>query len=101
MADLDKSGDQLGIVMALQTFAAIEIFVGVILLFTVKAPASDQPGMGHAWAAGFALLAGSVFMALLMLGIAHLVQDTHDMKRKLLGAPADAENSSAPDQVGV
>lgn len=76
-------------VIALQLFALLELLGGVFLLFDAKTSDVSLIGLTpvvtqeHDWASGFVFLAAAVFVASLLFGFAHLVQDTHDIKRRM------------------
>jgi hypothetical protein len=97
--DPDSPGGSLPIVAALHALAIAELVGGVVLFFT----ASKVVTVGnlvtgpvikttHDYSLGVAYLMGAVFVASLLFGFAHLIQDTHDIKRRL----ARDDSSAAP-----
>lgn len=91
MKDADGPGAKLAIVQILETLAFFELLGGLFLLFSVK---STEVSMNpttfttfstetHDWVTGITFLAAAIFVAALLFGFAHLIQDLHDVKRHL------------------
>lgn len=80
MADPDIEGGRLGVVAALRAFAILTLAGGVILGLVFIG--GSRFGVG-ATLAGLAYIVSGAFGAALLFALAHLVQDVHDVKRRL------------------
>jgi hypothetical protein len=104
MKDPEGPGEKIAIVQILETLAFFELLGGVILLFTVKTteigldPTTFTPltSEAHDWVAGITFLAAAIFFAALLFGFAHLIQDLHDVKRRLDLPTPQTPNLSDP-----
>ncbi len=87
--DMNKPGERLATVIALNIFAGLEVLGGLILFFSAKTSSvsfgsdfTPTTTSEHDWVLGAVYLAAAIFFAALLAGFAHLVQDTHDIKRQ-------------------
>jgi hypothetical protein len=93
MSESSAQGRQLFIVGSLQLIGMLEVIGGVILLLIptkVIDPTlggilgNAPPKTEHDWALGAVYLGAALTTAVILFGFAHLIQDTHDIKRRIL-----------------
>jgi hypothetical protein len=87
--NMNKPGERLATVIVLNIFAGLEVLGGLLLFFTASKSSvsfgsdfSPTVSSEHDWVLGAVYLAAAIFFACLLAGFAHLVQDTHDIKRQ-------------------
>ncbi len=101
MKDPNKPGDELVVVKVVEVFAVLELVGGFVALFSASQTSVDLTGTlptatsEHDWLAGMIYLAAAVFISALLFGFAHIIQDVHDMKRRMKVLVAQGE-SAAP-----
>jgi hypothetical protein len=103
MTDSEKEGQKLAVVQVLTVFAGLELLGGVLAMIDASKQTITGINPGtfdvtysseHDWTLGLVYLAASIFIAAVLMGFVHIIQDVHDTKRAMESVAARSVGSA-------